>query len=125
MLAITDAHFAARNAASIALADAGTAAATLQLHDAAQVLLATVTLSKPCGHIDTQGRIVLDVSATQDIAIATGAAAWCAWCDGSGTPIATGSVTATGQGGDFELVGTSGTMIYAGAVVLLSGITIG
>ena len=124
-LSIAAAHHAARNAASIALADAGTGAASLRLYDAAGTLLATCPLAKPCGAVLGDGTILLAAAAVPDIATATGVATRCDWCDGDGHSIASGSVTAAGGGGDFELQGTSGTQIYAGATVLLQGVVLG
>lgn len=124
-LQITAEHHAARNAASIALADAGPGAASLRLYDGAGMLLGTCLLAKPCGTVQADGAILLLPAPEPEIAVASGAAVRLDWCDGHGAPIASGTVTATGGGGDFELVGTSGTQIYAGAQVLPQGVVIG
>lgn len=124
-LQITAEHHAARNAASIALADAGPGAASLRLYDGAGMLLGTCLLAKPCGTLLADGAILLQPALEPEIAVASGAAVRMDWCDGHGAPMASGTVTAAGGGGDFELVGTSGTQIYAGAQVLPQGVVIG
>ncbi len=124
-LGITPEHHAARNAASLALADAGPGASSLRLYDGAGTLLGTCVLAKPCGTLQADGSILLQPALVPEIAVASGAAVRLDWCDGHGAPMASGTVTAAGGGGDFELVGTSGTQIYAGALVLLQGVVIG
>ncbi|ODU36953.1 MAG: hypothetical protein ABT03_14675 [Comamonas sp. SCN 67-35] len=124
-LQITLGHHAARNAASLALADAGSGASSLRLYDSAGTLLGTCVLAKPCGTIQADGAILLQPAPEPEIAVASGAAVRLDWCDGHGAPMASGTVTAEGGGGDFELTGTSGTQIYAGALVLLQGVVIG
>ena len=54
-----------------------------------------------------------------------GLATWAAWCDGDGTPIFWGLVTDEAGAGPFKLRGTSGTMLYAGGAVLLTGALLG
>lgn len=136
-------HRAARNAASIALADAGVGNASLRLYTApAGTLLATRELAKPCGSVrPADQRIELDTGAATDVAVATGAATWATWCDGSGQEISAGRVTdvdgnyTDGAGnvvpdplglGPFVLGGGApGTMVYAGGLVLLNAGLIG
>ena len=56
----TPAHRAARNAASIALADTGAGVASIRLYDAeGGTLLAVRLLAKPCGAVNVGGRIEL------------------------------------------------------------------
>lgn len=56
----TTAHRAARNAASIALADTGAGVASIKLYAASGgTLLAVRQLAKPCGTVTAAGRIVL------------------------------------------------------------------
>lgn len=131
-------HRAARNAASIALADAGASSASIKLYTApGGTLLAVRTLAKPCGSVrQSDGRLVLAMGESTDVALATGAAAWATWCDGSGQAISSGRVTdpsgnvtdALGNVapdpagvGPFVLGGgaAAGTMVYAGGLVLL------
>ena len=119
-------HRAARNGASISIADAVAGASSVRLYDAqGGLLLGVRTLAKPCGSITPEGRIGLLSASAQDLVQVTGAAAWAEWCDGSGTPIAWGAVTDEAGAGPFRLAGTSGTMLYAGGAVLLAGALLG
>lgn len=133
----TQAHRAARNAASIALADQGAANSVIRVYTTpGGTLLATRQLDKPCGTVrPSDGRIVLETGDATDVAVATGAATWAEWCDGSGVAISAGRVTdpdgniTDGSGnvvpdplgvGPFVLGGGApGTMVYAGGLVLL------
>lgn len=132
----TLAHRAARNAASIALADAGAGPSSIRLYTApGGTLLAVRSLAKPCGTVrPADGRIALAQADTTEVALTTGAARWATWCDGSGTAISGGRVTDidgnyTDAGalepdpagvGEFVLGGGApGTMVYAGGLVLL------
>ena len=124
-LAITTAHQAARNAATIALADGGPGYSTLRLYDGASVYLGACALAKPCAEVQPDGTLMLLPNIEPEIAVASGVAASLEWRDGAGVAIATGTVTELGGGGDFELVGASGTQIYAGAQVLLQAVVIG
>lgn len=136
-------HRAARNAASIALADAGAGNSSLRLYTApVGTLLATRQLAKPCGSVrPADQRIELATGDATDVAVATGSALWAEWCDGSGQPISFGRVTdvdgnytdsagnvvADPDGiGPFVLGGGApGTMVYAGGLVLLNAGLIG
>lgn len=142
-LSNTQTHRAARNAASIALADAGAGASIVKIYDAptAGTLLAVRQLAKPCGTVQmSDGRIALAQAATDDLVLTTGGAAWAEWCDGDGVAISIGHVTdadgnytdATGvvvphpDGvGPFVLSGTAGTQLYAGGIVRLTTALIG
>ena len=118
---ITAAHRAARNAATIATADAGAGNSSIKLYTAeGGTLLGTRTLAKPCGVINGAGRIVLQLSAAQEMVAADGTATWAEWCDGDGAPIATGAVTDETGSGPWILEGTAGTQVYAGGVIGLS-----
>lgn len=118
---ITTAHRAARNQASIDMADAGAGNSSIKLYTAeGGTLLGTRTLAKPCGTINGAGRIVLQLSAAQEMVAADGTATWAEWCDGDGTPIATGTVTDETGAGPWVLEGTAGTQVYAGGVIGLS-----
>ena len=118
---ITAAHRAARNAATISTADVGAGNSSIKLYTAeGGTLLGTRTLAKPCGVINGAGRIVLQLSAAQEMVAADGTATWAEWCDGDGTPIATGTVTDETGAGPWILEGTAGTQVYAGGVIGLS-----
>lgn len=134
---MTQTHRAARNAASIALADVGAGNSSVKLYTAqGGTLLATRGLAKPCGTVrPSDARIALEAAETTDVAVVTGAARWGEWCDGDGAVVGTGRVTdpngdyTDGAGnvvadpdgmGLFILAGgTAGTMVYAGGLVLL------
>ena len=74
-MTISVAHRAARNTASIALADAVAGASSVRIYDAqGGALLGQRTLAKPCGSINAEGRIVLIAAAAQDLVQASGAA---------------------------------------------------
>ena len=119
---ITTAHRAARNAASAALADAGAQASSIALYAApGGLLLARRTLQKPCAAITPEGRLqLLQDGAGADLVLASGSAAWAAWLDGAGQPIAEGPVSDAAGAGWVRLQGTAGTQLYAGGAVLLA-----
>jgi len=120
-LAITAAHRAARNQASIDVASAGAQASSIRLYTApAGTLLAERKLATPCGAITTEGRIALQPSAANDMVRVTGEATWAEWCDGDGAAIAAGAVTDQNGPGPFKLAGTAGTQLYQGGLVLLA-----
>lgn len=120
MIAISTAHRAARNQASIDTADDGPGPSVIKLYAAeGGALLGVRTLAKPCGTINGAGRIVLQGAATQDLVSASGEATWATWCDGSGVVIAAGAVTDQTGAGPFRLAGSVGTMVYEGGVVTL------
>ena len=119
-LAITAAHRAVRNQASIDAADAGAGPSIIKLYTAdGGALLGTRTLAKPCGTINAEGRIALQGAAGVDLVAASGEVTWATWCDGSGTAIAAGAVTDEAGAGPFKIKGTSGTLVYEGGVVAL------
>ena len=135
-LTLTLANRAARNAASIARADAGGSASTIRLY-AAQggALLAVRALATPCGIVrESDGRIQLAAGSVNDVVAATGAATWGEWVAGDGTVLAAGPVTdedgnvsdgaggltPTGDVGPWVLQGTTGTLLYEGGLVLLN-----
>lgn len=140
-LTLTQAHRAARNAASIALADTGSGNSSIRLYDAPSgVLLAVRQLDKPCGAVRlADGRIELTQAAIDDVVLQSGGAAWGEWCTGAGVTISAGHVTdasgnTTSAGtttahpsgiGAFVLSGTTGTQLYAGGIVRLATALIG
>lgn len=138
----TQPHRAARNAASLVLADTGAGNASIKIYTSeGGTLLAVRQLSKPCGAVrETDGRIELAQASSDDLVLATGVATFATWCDASGTPIASGAVTdadgntgapgsltpAPGGVGAFVLDGTGGgTMLYAGGIARLTTALIG
>lgn len=138
----SQAHRAARNAASIAHADTGPGNSSVRLYTAqGGTVLAVRTLDRPCGLVRPgDGRIALAQPATNtDVVLASGAATWGEWCDASGVMISAGHVTdedgnITDGGalvphpdgiGPFVLKGSNGTALYAGGLVLLDVALIG
>ena len=123
-MTISTAHRAARNAASIAMADAGAGPSSVKIYtEQGGVLLAVCRLAKPCGTINAQGRIALQQAAQQDLVLATGTPSWGEWCDGNGAPIFGAAVTDAWGPGPFQIKGTpegGPFVIYAGGVVPLS-----
>lgn len=118
---ITTAHRAARNQASLDLANTGTGPSSIKLYDGqGGALLAQRNLADPCGEITPEGRINLLPASTTELVQTTGAVAWAQWCDGDGVAIASGAVTDAAGAGPFKLAGTMGTMVYAGGVVALA-----
>jgi len=135
-LTLTKDARAARNAGSIAQADAGTGNSAIKLYTAqGGTLLAVRQLDKPSGTVrPTDGRIQLAIGAVNDVVAATGVATWGEWHAGDGTVMATGLVTdedgnvsdgaggltPTGDVGPWVLQGTTGTQLYEGGLVLLN-----
>lgn len=74
---------------------------------AATTLLAELALANPAGPSASGGVLTLTVPVTDSSANATGTATWARIVDGSGTFLADMTVTASGGGGDVELVTTS------------------
>lgn len=140
-LTLTQAHRAARNAASIALADTGSGNSSIRLYDAPSgVLLAVRQLAKPCAVVRlADGRIKLIQASVDDVVLQSGGAAWGEWCTGAGVTISAGHVTdasgnTTSAGataphpdglGAFVIAGATGTQLYAGGIVRLAAALIG
>lgn len=121
MTIISTAHRAARNQASIDLADSGGGPSSIKLYTAeGGTLLAERTLAQPCGEITAEGRIQLLPALTNDLVAATGEPTWGEWCDGAGVPIWGAAVTNEAGAGPFKLAGTDTMIIYAGGVVVLA-----
>lgn len=138
----TQAHRAARNAASIALADTGVVNASLKLYSAqGGTLRATRHLAKPCGEVRlADGRIQLEADESTDIVLSGGGVSWIEWCNGDGVALSAWHLTDTGGNftdaagdvvahpdgvGPFQLAGTTGTMVYVGGVINLHSVLIG
>ena len=118
---ISTSHRAARNAATITEADAGSGASVIKFYTVeGGSLVAQRTLAKPCGVLTDQGRIQLLPSATVDLVAATGKPTWGTWCNGHGEVIAAGAVTGEDGEGPFRLIGTGPDLVlYAGGIVQL------
>ncbi|MBP9918726.1 MAG: hypothetical protein KBF43_09085 [Dermatophilaceae bacterium] len=112
------------------LVDAGPAAGTLKIYTGAQpatadtaasgTLLVTVTLGDPAFGAAAAGTITgADPAAVN--AVATGTAGWFRVADSTGATVYDGSATATGGGGDLQLVTTS---ITSGQPVDITSLTV-
>lgn len=141
-LTLTKDARAARNAATIVLADTGSGSSSIKLYTAqGGALLAIRKLASPCGTVRSDdGRIQLAASADNDVVAATGAAAWGEWVAADGSTVlaagqvtdqdgnvsdGVGGVTPTGAAGPWVLRGTAGTQLYEGGLVLLNAGLIG
>ena len=126
----------ARNAAAAAIAllvDGGPAAGHLRIYTGAQpatvataptgTLLLDFTLSDPAYAAPAGGSAALDVTpAVAAVAGASGTAGWFRLSDSTGTGVVDGDVTATGGGGDIELVTaaiTSGVTVTITALPMI------
>jgi hypothetical protein len=68
------------------LIDAGSGAGFVRVRDSADVLLAQVPLSDPCGTVNgTTGQLTISIAGADTSADATGTAAYCQICDSAGT----------------------------------------
>ena len=113
-------HALVRLQATLAYADAGQDASRIALYDAAEQLLVTLTLTKPCGQITADGSLLLtQASGGGDMILASGQAAIGVWATGEGKLIARGQVTDEAGKGHFKLLGSAGTQLYAGGKAIL------
>lgn len=116
---ISDAHALARLAATQAFADSGPAASTIKLYDMAEQLLATLTLTRPCGTIVEAGYLQLTQAQAGEMILAGGVAVLGVWSTSDGRLVGRGDVTDETGTGAFRLLGSSGTQLYAGGQVVL------
>ena len=117
---ISAAHALARLQATLSFADSGPTASTIALYDAAEQLLVTLTLTKPCGQIVEGGYLVLtQASGSGDMILASGQAAIGVWATSNGQLIGRGLVTDEAGAGHFRLLGSTGTQLYAGGEAIL------
>lgn len=117
---ISAAHALARLQATQAFADSGPEASRISLYDAAEQLLVTLTLTKPCGQIVEGGYLVLtQASGSGDMILTSGQAAIGIWATGDGQLIGRGQVTDEAGAGHFKLLGSTGTQLYAGGKAIL------
>lgn len=119
---ISDDLAAAQLEATVAFADTGSANAYIAVYDAAENLLVTILMAKPCGAV-TAGVLQLHQQLPGgDLIVASGIATHAAWFAGNGTLVARGSVSDEAGLGPFILGGTAGTQLYAGGRAIL-GVT--
>lgn len=117
---ISTAHALARLQATQAFADSGPEASRIHLYDAAEQLLVTLTLTKPCGHITEAGYLVLtQASGSGDMILTSGQAAIGVWATSDGKLVGRGLVTDEAGAGHFKLLGSTGTQLYAGGKAIL------
>jgi hypothetical protein len=118
--ALVAAHTAFRD-----LIDAGVAAGSIKIRDAADVLLGTVPLTDPCGTVNgATGQFTLTASASDDNADASGTAAYGEVCDSAGTVHLALPTQAGGAAVPGYLVVNS-LVIVAGGVVEVVSATVG
>jgi len=118
--ALIAAHTALRD-----LIDSGSGAGFVRIRSAADVLLAQVPLSDPCGTVNgTTGQLTLSIAGVDAGADATGTAAYGEICDGDGDvhlalPVQTGASAVAG----YLVLNT--TSIVSGVPVAIASATIG
>ena len=116
---ISAAHALARLQATANFADSGAGASSIALYDAADQLLVTLTLTKPCGQITEAGYLLTQASGSGDMILASGQAAIGVWSTSDGKLIGRGLVTDEAGAGHFKLLGSTGTQLYAGGKAIL------
>ena len=117
---IPAAHALVRLQATLAYADAGSDASRIALYDANELLLVTLTLTKPCGQITEAGYLLLtQANGGGDMIMASGQAATGVWATSDGKLIGRGLVTDEAGQGHFKLLGSTGTQLYAGGKAIL------
>lgn len=103
------------------LIDAGSGAGSIKIRDAADVLLAQVPLSDPCGTVNgSTGQLTFSIAGPDSSADATGTAAYAEFCDSAGTvhlslPAQAGTVSVSGK-----IVLNTLSIIAAGPVSVIS-----
>lgn len=79
------AALAAAHTSFQALIDVGGAAGSIKIRDAADVLLATIPLTDPCGSVNaTTGQLTITPAGRDESADASGTAAYGEFCDSNG-----------------------------------------
>ena len=103
------------------LIDAGAGAGSIKVRDAADVLLAQIPLTDPCGTVNgTTGQLTITPSGRDESADATGTAAYGEFCDSNGLvhlslPAQAGSAAVSGK-----IVINSLSIVAGGPVEVLS-----
>ena len=106
------------------LIDAGASAGYVTIRSAADVLLATVPLSDPCGSVDGSGTLTFSIAGPDSSADADGTAAYAEFCDSDANvhlslPAVAGGVAVSGY-----IVLNTLTIVTGGSVSIVSA-TIG
>ena len=105
------------------LIDSGAGAGFVRFRDAADVLLAQVPLSDPCGTINgATGQLTLSIAGPDSSADADGTAAYAEFCDSDGTvylalPAEAGAMPVAGK-----VVMNTLTIVAAGQVEIVSAV---
>lgn len=103
------------------LIDAGAGAGSIKIRDAADVLLAQIPLTDPCGTVNgTTGQLTITMAGRDESADATGTAAYGEFCDSNGLvhlslPAQAGSAAVSGK-----IVINSLSIVADGPVEVLS-----
>ena len=118
-LIITQAHRDARSQATLTYADLGAGSAKIDMYDASNNLLVSMSLKKPSGTIIGGFIVLQQFNATGDLILLDGDAVLGKLVNGNGVLMAQGDVTDAAGLGPFKLSGTTGTTLYAGAYALL------
>ncbi|MFA5388060.1 MAG: hypothetical protein WC322_06800 [Candidatus Paceibacterota bacterium] len=111
----------AAHTAFLNLIDAGVAAGSIKIRDAADVLLAQIPLTDPCGTVNgATGQLTITPSGRDESADAAGTAAYGEFCDSAGLvhlalPTQAGLVAVSGK-----LVMNTLTVVAGGPVEVLS-----
>lgn len=117
---ISAAHALVRLRATLAFADSGSEASRIELFDANEQLLVTLTLTKPCGQINAKGSLLITQAAGGgDLIAVSGLASTGIWSTSDGKLIGRGLVTDEAGLGHFKLLGSTGTQLYAGGRAIL------
>ena len=117
---ISAAHALARLQATAAFADSGPEASRIDLYDAAEQLMVTLTLTIPCGQITEGGYLLLtQANGGGDMIMVSGQAVTGVWSTSDGKLVGQGLVTDEAGDGHFKLLGSTGTQLYAGGKAIL------
>lgn len=105
------------------LLDSGTGAGFVRFRDAADVLLAQVPLSDPCGTVNgTTGQLTLSIAGPDSSADADGTAAYAEFCDSTGAvhlamPVQVGTTPVVGK-----VIMNTDLIVALGSVGIVSAI---
>lgn len=117
--ALIAAHTAFRD-----LIDAGSGAGSIKIRDAADVLLAQIPLTTPCGTINGAGQLTITMAGRDESADANGTAAYGEVCDSAGLVL----LSLPAQDGEWAVPGRlvmSSLLVIAGGPVEVASATVG
>lgn len=106
------------------LIDSGAGNGLLRIRNSGDILLAEITLVKPCGAVNpTTGQLVFDVGSVSDLAAnATGTAQYAQFCNSAGTVYLTVEIIQSATPVSNKLVMPSISLLINNPVVLTSAI---